>query len=469
MQADCYGETLVFGDMGRRKVVGEFDGGHMSSDGGALLLREAEQKFDIIDRLAACFADYRDPSRVEHSVQRILGQRIFGLCLGYEDLNDHNRVRDDAVLALAAGRQDITGAQRVRARDKGHPLAGASTLNRFELGDAKTAPTDRYKRIAGDVDKIDALLVDLFTESREAPPERIILDIDATDEVLHGRQEGRFFHGYYGHYCYLPLYIMSGNHVLAARLRPSNIDGAQGSVEELSRVVAQIRQQWPQVEIWIRGDGGFCREELMAWCEENDLKFILGLSRNTRLQERIAAEMEESRQQCEATSAASRRFKSFEYRTLKSWSCARRVVAKAEWLPGMRGHNARFVVTNLSEELYDARHVYEDLLLRAWRHGEPDQRAAALAVCGSDLYVQDAEQPVAALLLYYRQCNYDDHQGDCAQGHRDGNGAVRNHPCEAAEGRRGPARQHTTVPPIVFLGLSVAVVIRPCTGEFARD
>ena len=361
MQADCYGETLVFGDMGRRKVVGEFDGGHMSSDGGALLLREAEQKLDVMGRLAACFTDYRDPSRVEHSVQQILGQRIFGLCLGYEDLNDHNRVRDDAVLALAAGRQDITGAQRVRARDKGHPLAGASTLNRFELGDAKTAPTDRYKRIAGDVDKIDALLVDLFTESREAPLEQIILDIDATDDPLHGRQEGRFFHGYYGHYCYLPLYIMSGNHVLAARLRPSNIDGAQGSVGELSRVVAQIRQQWPQVEIWIRGDGGFCREELMAWCEENDLKFILGLSRNTRLQERIAAEMEESRQQCEATSAASRRFKSFEYRTLKSWSCARRVVAKAEWLPGMRGHNARFVVTNLSEELYDARHVYEDV------------------------------------------------------------------------------------------------------------
>ena len=360
VQSDCFDETLAFESEGRRKVVGKFDGGRMSSDGGSLLFREVEQKFNVIGRLAACCTDYQEPSRVEHSVPAILAQRIFALCMGYEDLNDHNRLRDDSVVALAA-RQDVTGAEQARIRDKSHPLAGASTLNRFELGVAESTATDRHPRIVSHFEKMDALLVALFTESYPAPPERIILDIDATDDPLHGRQEGRFYHGYYRGYCYLPLYITCGNHVTVARLRPSNIDASEGSVEELSRVVAQIRQQWPLVQILIRADGGFCRKQLKDWCEDNDLHYLLGLPRNPRLQATIAADMEAVWKQCVANGAAAGRFKSFQYCTLKSWRCAQRVVAKAEWLPGRRGYNARFVVTNLSEEHYDARHVYEYL------------------------------------------------------------------------------------------------------------
>ena len=226
---------------------------------------------------------------------------------------------------------------------------------------AKSAATDRCKRIVAGFEKMDALLVALFTESHTAPPERIILDIDATDDPLHGRQEGRFYHGYYRDYCYLPLYITCGNHVLMARLRPSNIDASEGSVEELSRVEAQIRQQWPQVQILNRADGGFCHKQLMDWCEDSDLHYLLGLPRNPRLQATIAADMEAVLKECVANGAAARRFMRFQYCTLRSWRCARRVVAKAEWLPRRRGYNARFVVTNLSEEHYDKCHVNEDL------------------------------------------------------------------------------------------------------------
>ena len=360
MPTDCNVETLHFTGLGRRKVVAKFDGGRMSSDAGALLLREVNERCDLMGRFAECFTDYRDPDKVEHPLERLLAQRIFGLCLGYEDLNDHDRLRDDSALALAVGCTDIAGEARVRERDKGHPLAGANTLNRLELGVEETAASDRYKRVVADFDKIDALLVELFMESYQEPPERIILDLDATDDTIHGQQENRFFHGYYGKYCFLPLYIICGNHVLLSRLRPSNIDASKGATQELARVVAQIRTRWPEVQVWIRADSGFCREKIMAWCEANEVSYILGLARNKRLQAMIESEMEQSRKTCKASGEASRRFCCFSYQTVKSWSRARRTVAKAEYLPGLRGYTARFVVTNLGQQ-YSDRHLYEDL------------------------------------------------------------------------------------------------------------
>ena len=360
MATHCHTEALHFSKLGRRNVVAKFDGGPMSSDGGALLLREVNLRCNLTQRLADCYTDYRDPSRVEHSVQDMLEQRIFGLCLGYEDLNDHDRLRSNSTLALAMGCSDFTGEDRVRQRDKGYPLASSKTLNRRELSRPETAETDRHKRTAPDFEKMDALLVDCFMDSYAEPPERIILDLDATDNALHGNQEKRFFHGYYQHHCYLPLLVYCDGHPLVSRLRPSNIDASAGAKEELERVVAQIRGRWPEVETWIRADSGFCRESIMAWCEANDVTYVLGLGRNKRLQARIEPEMEASRQECKASGQASRRFCSFRYRTLESWSSERRVVGKAEYLPGPRGYNARFVVTNLPDT-YDDRLVYEDL------------------------------------------------------------------------------------------------------------
>ena len=354
-------ESLQFSNLGRRKVVAEFDGGRMTSDAGAMLLREVNARCGLIERLAECFTDYRDPSRVEFPVDRLLAQRIFGLCLGYEDLNDHDRLRDDPALAIAVGCADIAGDGRVRQRDRGHALASSKTLNRLELSEEETAATDRHKRIAANHDQIDGLLVDLFMDSYEEAPERIILDLDTTDDVLHGNQEGRFYHGYYRDYCYLPLYIVCGDHIVLARLRTANQDASAGSTDELNRIIPQIRARWPEVEIWIRADSGFCRDEIMTWCEAHEVKYILGLARNARLQEEIAPEMEISRQECKKTQAAARRFKSFTYRTRTSWSCERRVVAKAEYLPGFRGYNARFVVTNLDEDAYAGDEVYEEL------------------------------------------------------------------------------------------------------------
>ena len=333
----------------------------MSSNAGALALREVEKKCQLFGRMAECFSDYRDPSRVEHSLKRLLGQRTFGICMGYEDLNDHDRLRDDPILCLALGCEDIEGEERVRDRDKGHALASSKTLNRLELSVEETAAKDRYKRMAANMKKLHKLLTEFFLESYEEPPERIILDLDTTDDVLHGNQEGRSYNGYYGHHCYLPLYVTCGQHIVAAVLRPANIDAAKGAKKELKRVVKQIRRRWPDVEIWIRADSGFCRDKILSWCEKKNVGYIVGLGRNPRLQRAIEAEMEASRKQCESSGKPARHFRSFPYRTLKSWSRERRVVAKAEYLPGPRGYNARFVVTNLDEKEYDAREAYEDI------------------------------------------------------------------------------------------------------------
>ena len=361
METHCTTEQLIFEGLGRRSVVGAFDGGRLTSDSGVLLLREADRLFDVTGRLAACFSDYRNPARVEHRLETLIAQRVLSLAAGYEDLNDHDRLRDDSALALASGCADVTGEERVRERDRGHALAGSSTLNRLELGEPETAECDRYKKIVADGRMIDTLLVDLFLDSERRPPAQVVLDLDATDDAVHGNQEGRFFHGYYGHYCYLPLYITCGEHVLCCRLRRADADAADGAVDELAPLVAQIRQRWPDTKILVRGDSGFCREEIMAWCERQGVDFVLGLARNARLQKRIDKALRKSRRRCAATGKASRRFRELRYRTLKSWSRRRRVVAKAEWLAGARGGNPRFVVTSLDRQTIAKQALYEEL------------------------------------------------------------------------------------------------------------
>jgi hypothetical protein len=359
MDTQCNPTQLEFHALGRRDVVGRFDGGRITSDGGGLLLREVDQCLGLLNRLAACFTDYRNPNSIEHSVQALVAQRIYGLALGYEDLNDHDALRADSVLALLVGKQDLTGEHRAREQDRGNPLAGSSTLNRLELSDPASAAGHRYKKIATDPAALDRLLVDLFIESYEKPPREIWLDLDATDDPLHGHQEGRFFHGYYRCYCYLPLYIFCGEHLLCARLRPSNQDGAAGSVEELQRIVSQIREHWPKTRIIIRGDSGFCRDPIMAWCEDNDVSYLLGFARNKRLNRALGREMHLAQIEHERTGKAARRFRDFRYRTRSSWSRERRVVGKAEYLPGKA--NPRFVVTNLPLRRAGARRLYEDL------------------------------------------------------------------------------------------------------------
>jgi len=359
MKTECNPAQLEFHALGRREVIGRFDGGRISSDGGGMLLREVDTRLGLLPRLAECFTDHRNPLSVEHDVQTLVSQRVYGLALGYEDLNDHDALRSDSLLAMLVGKSDLTGAQRVREQDKGHPLASSSTLNRLELSTPETAEKDRYKRIAGDAEAMDRLLVDTFLESHEQAPREIWLDLDATDDPLHGHQEGRFFHGYYRCYCYLPLYIFCGEHLLCARLRQANVDGAAGSVEELDRIVSQIRARWPKTRIIVRGDSGFCRDAIMHWCEENGLYYLLGLARNNRLNHILSREMQWAKTACKATGKAARFFRDFTYRTRNSWSRKRRVIGKAEHLPGKA--NPRFIVTNLPPYRGGARHLYEKL------------------------------------------------------------------------------------------------------------
>jgi hypothetical protein len=359
MTRECSSAQLEFHAFGSRDVVGRFDGGRITSDVGGLLLREVDQRLGMLHRLAGCFDDYRNPNSVEHSVHELVAQRVYGLALGYEDLNDHDALRSDSSLALLVGKRDLTGAARERARDRGYPLAGSSTLNRLELSTPASAAADRYKRISTDPAALDRLLVDLFLESNEKAPREIWQDLDATDDPLHGHQEGRFFHGYYRCYCYLPLYIFCGEHLLCARLRPSNQDGAAGSVEELERTVTQIRKRWPNTRIVIRGDSGFCRDAIMSWCEAHRVGYVLGLARNQRLHRALGRTMADARAEHDITGKPARRFRDFRYRTRKSWSRERRIVGKAEVLPGKV--NPRFVVTNLPPSRGGAKHLYEKL------------------------------------------------------------------------------------------------------------
>jgi hypothetical protein len=359
MPTECIQKSFAFHGLFRREVVARFNGGDMTSDGGGLLLREVEQRTGILRQFAVCFTDHRAPDLVEHTVAELVGQRVYALALGYEDLNDHDDLRGDPLLATLVGKTDPTGEDRIRGRDTGKPLAGKSTLNRLELTAADAGPESRYKKIVVDPDSVDQLLVDIFLQAHRHPPQQIVLDLDATDDPLHGEQEGRFFHGYYGCYCYLPLYIFCGEFLLCARLRPSNIDASAGAVEEVRRLVGQIRAAWPQVEIVLRADSGFARESLMRWCEEQAVDYVFGLAKNNRLTRTIGRELHRAHKQHQNTGVPARVFRDFLYKTRTSWSRRRRVVGKAEHL--MAGPNPRFIVTSLPAGAWEARSLYEDL------------------------------------------------------------------------------------------------------------
>jgi hypothetical protein len=350
MPTDCNPKLFEFEAVERKKVVAAFDGGAITSNAGALLLGQLDHGLGLIRRFAACFTDRRDPRFVEHRLETLLGQRIFGLALGYEDLNDHDELRKDPTLAVLAGKLEAR-------RDDCEPLAGKSTLGRLERVAKRRAA--KYNKVDFHQAKADALLVDIFLEAHDRAPARIVIDLDATDIPLHGHQEGRFFHGYYGNYCYLPLYVFCGRHLLLARQRRSNIDAAAGSVEEVARMVTQIRQAWPRVKITLRADSGFARDALMSWCEANGVDFVFGLARNHRLETLLADELARAKALCEASGKAARVFKDFRYQTIHSWTRERRVVGKAEHT--LLGSNPRYVVTSLNNAAWKAQALYEEL------------------------------------------------------------------------------------------------------------
>src|SRR5580692_3916469 len=346
---ECTQSSFGFEACGRREIVARFDGGRISSDGGVFLLRQTDGRLNLLPRLAECFLDGRNQKLIDHTIQEMLAQRIYGLALGYEDINDHEQLRKDPVFGILAGREDLN-----------EPLAGKSTLNRMELG---AGTNDRYKKITYWKEAVDELLVKVFIEAHPSAPTEIVLDVDTTDLPLHGKQEGRFFHGYYDNYCYLPLYVFCGEHVLCARLREANHDASFGCLAEIQRIVAQIRATWPEVKIILHGDSGFCRNELMSWCENHGVDFVFGLARNQRLRRIIGAQMHAATKQWEQTGKPARVFSEFDYQTKKrkkgGWERERRVVAKAEHIDGKE--NPRFVVTSLSSEVWTAQALYEEL------------------------------------------------------------------------------------------------------------
>jgi hypothetical protein len=357
MNTECSAIQLEFQGLGTRRVQGAFDGGHISSDGGALLLRELDLRQGITERLAACFTDYRHPDFIEHSVLELVRQRVYGLALGYEDLNDHDDLSRDPLLALAIGKRDPEGQDRRREQDRGRPLASDSTLNRLELTPQELDPNNRYWKIIHHADRFEELFVTLFLESFEQAPSEIVLDFDATDDPVHGEQEGRFFHGYYGCYCYLPLYVFCGDRLLVAKLRTADRDAADGARETLAFLVERIRARWPEVRIIVRGDSGFTRDDLMTWCEDHDVYYLLGLAKNQRLLQKVGNELVAARERFEMTQHAARVFTQFQWRTLKSWTRPRRVIAKAEHLE--KGPNPRFIVTNLPDDYAGPQALYE--------------------------------------------------------------------------------------------------------------
>lgn len=346
MNTQCNQEPILFQAQNHRKVIAEFTGGAISSDGGCLLLKEIDNKFKIIENFVNCFVDFRNPKYCEHSLDQLLSQRVFALCAGNEDLNDHDSLRNDKLFSLLVGKDNCD-----------NPVAGKSTLNRLELSTEDASSQSRYKKIVAQPEKIEELLVSIFLQSFKKPPKKIILDLDATDDPIHGNQEGKFFHGYYNNYCYLPLYITCEGFVLSSKLRPSNIDAADGSIEELNRIVSQIRKQWPNVNILIRGDSGFCRADLMKWCDDKSVDFIFGIARNNRLENEIEDELTRAEEEYKKTGKPVRIFKEFEYQPLKqTWGKKRRIIAKAEFL--RKGPNPRFIVTSLTGK---AKALYENV------------------------------------------------------------------------------------------------------------
>jgi Transposase DDE domain group 1 len=368
MPTECSPDFFRFEPVEGREVVAAFDGGAITSDAGALLLGATDRAIKLMDRFASCFHDERRPELIEHEVATLVGQRVFGIALGYEDLNDHDDLRHDPMMAVLAGKLEAR-------REDCAPVAGKSTLNRLEL--SKLEPT-RYHKISHNPMAIKALLVDMFLEAYQRAPKQIILDLDATDDPLHGQQEGRFFHGYYDCYCYLPLYVFCGRHLLAAKLRGADIDAAAGSVQEVARIIAQIRRRWPRVRILLRADSGFARDDLMAWCEADGVDFLFGLAKNERLIAEIKTELERAATKSRRTGRPERRFKDFMWTTRNSWDRRRRVIAKAEWTQGEA--NPRFVVTSLTRDECKAKHLYEKVYCA---RGDMENR---IKECQLDLY-----------------------------------------------------------------------------------
>jgi hypothetical protein len=357
---ECKSKRLEFHALDNREIAAHFDGGDISSDAGGLLLREVEVRLGILKRFAGCFTDYRKEKWIEHPVEDLIAQRVYGLCLGYEDLNDHDQLRADPLLAVMVGKDDPKGEHRHEARDRGKALAGKSTLNRLERTRADAGPWERYKKIVMNPEAIDQLIVDSFLDAQRRAPAQIILDLDATDDPLYGHQEGRFFHGYYDCYCYLPLYIFCDEFLLSAQLRSASTDPAKGALTDLKRVVAQIRERWPKVHILVRGDSGFCRDAIMTWCERQGIDYVLGLAKNARLLKEIKDELKSAEAESVRTGEMARIFKNLRYQTLgKTWSRTRRVVAKAEHLN--KGSNPRFIVTSLPQKGFPAAILYETL------------------------------------------------------------------------------------------------------------
>jgi len=362
--------SLVFGTSAGRQLVGAFDGGAISSNGGVLLLGAADRAIKLTERVARCFRDLRSPEWIVHPLENLIRQRVYGLALAYEDLVDHDQLRFDPALTAALGRPE-------------RALAGKSTLNRLEH--AAKVGAERNHKIDHDAQAFERLFVDLFLDAHRQPRSRMVIDLDATDDPLYGNQEGRHFHGYYDGYCYLPLYIFCDRHLLAAKLRSASVDAATGSVEEVARIVAQVRERWPDVRIVIRADSGFCRDDLMAWCEENGVDYVLGLAGNARLLARIAPELRLARRRAKRTGRAARVFKDFRFRTLDSWSAERRVIGKAEWTQGEA--NPRFIVTNIHAAKGGAAFLYEHLYCQ---RGEMENR---LKECQTDLFADRTPTP----------------------------------------------------------------------------
>ena len=368
MQTECNPEQFDFGTVEGRSVEAAFNAGLVTSDAGALLLRSTDRAIGMIDRFATCFHDERRPDLTEHTVSTLVGQRVFGIALGYEDLNDHDQLRHDPMMAVLAGKLEAR-------REDCAPVAGKSTLNRLELSQLEAT---RYHKVSHNPVAIRSLLVDLFLEAHTRPPKQITLDLDATDDPLHGEQEGRFFNAYYDCYCYLPLYIFCGRHLLAAKLRTADIDAAAGAVEEVARLVTQIRAHWPRTRILVRADSGFARDDLMTWCETNKVDYLLGLARNERLVAEITSELDRAAAKSQRTGRSERCFKSFMWTTRRTWSRRRRVVAKAEWTKGEA--NPRFVVTSLRSDECKTKYLYEKLYCA---RGEMENR---IKECQLDLY-----------------------------------------------------------------------------------
>ena len=359
MPTECNADFFGFQAAGGREVVARFDGGNLSTDAGVLLLADVDRRAGILHEFARCFTDHRDPNRTEHTLEQLLAQRIYGIALGYEDLNDHDELRKDPLLAVVAGSKDPMGTDRARARDVGKALAGKSTLNRLELSESESAHSDRYKKIAADAPQIDRFMVSMFIRSQKKAPKQIILDLDTTDDPVHGMQEGRFFHGHYGHYCFLPLYIFTGEHILFSRLLPGNADAKKAVLPELERIVGRIRGEWPKVQIIVRGDSGFMSDEIMEYCEGNRVDYVLGVAKNSRLLKRIQRSMRNAARLYRKKEKTVRIFQDVYYKTRRSWSRRRRVVAKAEHMKD--GANPRFVVTSIKRKKRSARWIYEDL------------------------------------------------------------------------------------------------------------